>query len=492
MAMTDNQPGRLGAKYEVIGPLPAARADRPLLLRVRVLNTGAAPWPNRGARAINLSYHWLDARGQVVDFEGLRGILPDSLRPGAAVELTIQVEPPPKAGSYLLALDLVEEGIGWFSQQGVAPLTTALEVTPGPADAPRVCIVNGNCVANDALGNHVLNQLRFFQACGYRALALVEHADGRIPIEQRQHLATLTLDELREGPSTAQTRRAVAHFRGADLFVFNYSAYYALAEAIRLVSRGIVMFDYHGVTPQQLWNAPGAEALVEGQRRLDLARYADYAIAHSDFTRQELIATGAVDSRRVYQMAYAVPLDRFRPGSRPPDLAARYGLTADQPVLLYVGRMADNKRIPDLVRGLTYVRARMPGAALLLVGDDRTTPYTQTVAQARELAGRLGVADGVIFAGQVPDEELAAHYRLADVFVTASLHEGFCIPAVEAMACGIPVVGAHATALPETIGPAGMTFRPEDPADLAEKVLQILESRSDERQAQHEELRIQN
>jgi glycosyltransferase involved in cell wall biosynthesis len=253
-----------------------------------------------------------------------------------------------------------------------------------------------------------------------------------------------------------------------------------------------VIFDYHGVTTPQLWNAPGAEALVEGQRRLDLARYADYTIAHSDFTRRELIATGAVDSRRIYQMGYAVPLDRFRPGPRPPDLAARYGLTADQPVLLYVGRMADNKRIPDLVRALAHIRERLPRAALLLVGDDRTTPYTQTVAQARELAGRLGVADGVIFAGQVPDEELAAHYQLADVFVTASLHEGFCIPAVEAMACGIPVVGAHATALPETIGPAGLTFRPEDPAHLAEKVLQVLESRSDERQAQHEELRIEN
>jgi glycosyltransferase involved in cell wall biosynthesis len=93
----------------------------------------------------------------------------------------------------------------------------------------------------------------------------------------------------------------------------------------------------------------------------------------------------------------------------------------------------------------------------------------------------LGVADGVIFAGQVPDGELTAHYQLADVFVTASIHEGFCIPVLEAMACGTPVVGARATALPETIGPAGLTFRPEDPTDLAEKVLAILDSKDDRR-----------
>src|SRR5690242_2435743 len=107
MVAIDSQPGRLGAQYELAGPLPEARADRPLLLRVRVRNTGAAPWPNRGARAINLSYHWLDSAGQVVDFEGLRAILPASLHAGQAAELTVQVEPPPRAGEYLLALDMV-------------------------------------------------------------------------------------------------------------------------------------------------------------------------------------------------------------------------------------------------------------------------------------------------------------------------------------------------------------------------------------------------
>jgi glycosyltransferase involved in cell wall biosynthesis len=114
---------------------------------------------------------------------------------------------------------------------------------------------------------------------------------------------------------------------------------------------------------------------------------------------------------------------------------------------------------------------------LLLVGNASIGPYPRIVAQARRLAATLGVADGVIFAGQVPDGELVAHYQLADLFVTASVHEGFCIPVVEAMACGLPVVGARATALPETIGPAGLTFQPEDPADLAAKILTILAAR---------------
>src|ERR1051325_5108364 len=66
---------RLGVAYELIDPLPVARADRPLLLRVRVHNTGAEAWAYRGAHPVTLSYHWLDVRGQVVDFEGVRTTL---------------------------------------------------------------------------------------------------------------------------------------------------------------------------------------------------------------------------------------------------------------------------------------------------------------------------------------------------------------------------------------------------------------------------------
>src|SRR5262245_12069892 len=145
-------------------------------------------------------------------------------------------------------------------------------------------------------------------------------------------------------------------------------------------------------------------------------------------------------------------------------------------VLLYVGRMAGNKRVIDLVRALPLIDARHPGAMLLLVGDDRVPAYAHVVAEARAEAARLGCADQVIFTGSVDHRQLHRYYNTCDIYVTSSLHEGFCIPIVEALACGKPAVGTHITALPETIGPAGLTFRPEDPADLAAKVLEILDS----------------
>ena len=98
---------RLGAEDRVLSMPPGARADRPLFLRVAVRNTGAAPWPNLGAHPVNLSYHWLGPDGQMVEFDVLSSILPAPLRSGESADLELQDEPPPRAGDYQQALDMV-------------------------------------------------------------------------------------------------------------------------------------------------------------------------------------------------------------------------------------------------------------------------------------------------------------------------------------------------------------------------------------------------
>jgi glycosyltransferase involved in cell wall biosynthesis len=467
---------QLGAEYRLAQRPAEAQADLPLFLSVMIRNTGSLPWHNSGKHPVNLAYHWLDHDGEAVDFEGVRTVLSMPVAPGETAELEVHVEPPPQAGDYLLAIDLVEEGVGWFSLQGIAPLLIPLRVLPAPQNRPRVCIISSLCLPTDAVGNHIINQLRFFQARGYHALVLLEDVDRRHPLELRQHMAAISYNDVQQNHTTALTRRVLAHFRSAEIYIFHYAIHYGLFEAIAEVHRGVVVMDYHGVTPAGLWNIDAAahERMISAQRQLELVRYADYAIAHSSYTRAELLARGGINPERVYAMGYEVPLDRFRPGPRTEALAARYGLAPGQPVLLYVGRIATNKRIDDLVRALALVRAQLPDAVLLLVGDNRSELYAVVAAQILSLAVELHLSDSVIFAGPVPDEELAAHFQLADLFVTASVHEGFCIPVIEAMASGVPVIGAHATALPETIGDGGYTFEPENPADLAAKALEIL------------------
>ncbi|MCS7044915.1 MAG: glycosyltransferase [Gemmataceae bacterium] len=137
--------------------------------------------------------------------------------------------------------------------------------------------------------------------------------------------------------------------------------------------------------------------------------------------------------------------------------------------MLFVGRLAANKRLALLIEALTL----LPGAQAVIVGDDQDV-YAAEAARCRQLAQRLGVAARVRFLGQVADQELAQLYRGADVLVIPSLHEGYCLPVVEAMASGLPVVAARTSALPETLGDAGLTFAPDDAVDLADKVARVL------------------
>src|SRR5690606_25256151 len=129
-------------------------------------------------------------------------------------------------------------------------------------------------------------------------------------------------------------------------------------------------------------------------------------------------------------IGFEAPLERFNPGPRDPDLLQRYGLNDTQPLLLYVGRLANNKRLDDLVRAVALLQPEYPDLKLLIVGDTRP-PYAEVAEQIIALASELGVHENLLLTGQVSDAELPAHYRLADIFVTASLHEGFGIPVIE-------------------------------------------------------------
>ncbi|MEQ8840646.1 MAG: glycosyltransferase, partial [Acidimicrobiales bacterium] len=140
-----------------------------------------------------------------------------------------------------------------------------------------------------------------------------------------------------------------------------------------------------------------------------------------------------------------------------------------QATLLFVGRLSPNKCQQDLVGVLAGVVGLGVDARLVLVGGVSSSGFVDAVVG---LAAGLGLSDRVVVAGSVSEGELVGLYEGADVFVSVSEHEGFCVPVVEALGFGLPVVAFGAAAVPETLGGAGLLVG--DKSVVAEAVVRVL------------------
>jgi glycosyltransferase involved in cell wall biosynthesis len=180
----------------------------------------------------------------------------------------------------------------------------------------------------------------------------------------------------------------------------------------------------------------------------------------SAFNVEEMRLLGA---RRTAVIPPPVDLQRLRPRPSQPE----------RPLLLFVSRVAPNKRHDDLVRVLAALRATaQPQARLCIVG--RTTDTEDYVTALQQLARDLGVSDAVEWAGRLDDDAVGDLYARASVFVCASEHEGFCVPLLEAMAFSVPVVAYAGGAVPDTLGRAGILLRHKDPLVWAAAVDRVL------------------
>jgi glycosyltransferase involved in cell wall biosynthesis len=133
--------------------------------------------------------------------------------------------------------------------------------------------------------------------------------------------------------------------------------------------------------------------------------------------------------------------------------------------VVFVGRMIANKKIEDVIRYFyAYQTLFNPRSRLLLVGAQ--TGFERYNASLNALVAKQGVSH-VHFTGHVSDEELVALYDVADLFLCASEHEGFCVPIVEAFYKEVPVLAYAATAVPSTMDGAGVLFEDRDPEHVA-------------------------
>ncbi|HVL66661.1 MAG TPA: glycosyltransferase family 4 protein [Vicinamibacterales bacterium] len=248
--------------------------------------------------------------------------------------------------------------------------------------------------------------------------------------------------------------------RAGDVTIFHFALPSPMTEAFAQL-RGARVLQYHNITPAQFF-APYDAGLFRlaalGRRELKtLAGRVDLALGDSDFNRQELEELGFAPTG---VMPIAVDTARITGAPRRPALEK---ILADGLInILYVGRIAPNKRIEDHIR-LAEVYKRYVDSYYRFIFVGRYDGIPRYYAQVRALVAEFQMLpDRFWFTGPVPDEDLAAFYRWADVYVSLSEHEGFCVPLIEAMAADVPVLAYAAGAVPETLGGAGVLFAPKD------------------------------
>ncbi|AMV37101.1 glycosyltransferase family 4 protein [Planctomyces sp. SH-PL62] len=202
-------------------------------------------------------------------------------------------------------------------------------------------------------------------------------------------------------------------------------------------------------------------------------RSSDRIVTVSETSKRYLMDRLGLDADRLRIVGEAAD-PAFRPlrdEARADEALGRYGVPAGSRFLLYVGGLSPHKNLLRLVEA--FAAATPDDVLLVLTGDFQDVFHTH-VPEIRGAIARLGLEGRVLLPGFVPDEDLVALYSRTYALVFPSLLEGFGLPAVEAMACGAPVVASRAGSLPEVVGDAGLFFDPLDVPDMAAALDAIL------------------
>ena len=219
---------------------------------------------------------------------------------------------------------------------------------------------------------------------------------------------------------------------------------------------------------------PSPQAKAWYARRLDSLKRARLLFAVSAHTRREAIDQLDLQPSRIVNVSSSVDAGFVRLSvCGPAQDAVRTAAGIVRPFVMYTGGVDRHKNVEGLVRAFAGLPVACRTAhQLVLVGKASDADRERLVRLARQ----AGLRDGdLVLTGFVSDEDLVALYNLCKLFVFPSWHEGFGLPALEAMACGAPVIASNTSSLPEVVGRSDALFDPDDEEAMAGLMSRVLE-----------------
>jgi glycosyltransferase involved in cell wall biosynthesis len=294
-------------------------------------------------------------------------------------------------------------------------------------------------VYGDAITNHILEIDARLRAWGLDSRVYAQNIEPRM---RKKGSAVLSYETFLGEPD--------------DWLIYHYSVYSPdLGLFERSANHKIVV--YHNITPPEFFRGFDRRleaACQSGRWALSKLRSCDLALADSDFNRRELVEAGFAE-KDTSVLPIFLNLDGLA-ASRRNERLYRQLSEGNTTNLLFVGRVAPNKGYEDLIKIFCfYHRYIDPNSRLWLVGSSSLPVYENLL---RALVSQLDLEQAVALTGRVSWAELRAYYEAADLFLCASHHEGFCVPLLESMYFGLPILAFNRTAVPETLGNAGVRF----------------------------------
>lgn len=314
----------------------------------------------------------------------------------------------------------------------------------------RVIQMLPTLVFGDAIGNDTLALYEVLKKGGYKTAIYAEYFD-----ERYKDIAALDKDYIPQK---------------GDILIYHMSTGSDLNYRISDYPVKMVMI-YHNITPGHFfaqYDAFVTEVCNSGRRATEYyKKKMSFCMADSEFNKQELLEMGYKCPVEV--LPILIDFDDYK---KKPNEKVIEKYNDGYINILFTGRVAPNKKHEDLIAAFCYYKKYInPKSRLLLVG--RHDFFPGYYARLAEYVDYLGVED-VIFTGQVKFPDILAYYRVADVFLCLSEHEGFCVPLVESMMFDLPIIAYDSCAVGETLGGSGFLLPDKSPAVAAEAIQRVV------------------
>ncbi|MFU0800670.1 MAG: glycosyltransferase family 4 protein [Xylanivirga thermophila] len=319
----------------------------------------------------------------------------------------------------------------------------------------RVDQIMPTIVYGDAVSNHALALKEILHSMGYKSEIYAQNIG-----ESLRH-SVYNVDDYK---ATGEKNAVIYHMStGTDL---NYK--------IRDLKVDKKIMIYHNITPPEYmmhYSLRDYKIVKAGREQLNILNDSfDYVFGDSEYNCKELLDLGY---EKVEHLPILIPYSDYEKQADK-DIMEKY--TDGNVNILFVGRIAPNKRQEDIIKTFYYYKKYInPGARLFLVGSyEGMERYYNALL---DLVNALDIED-VYFTGKVPFSHILAYYRVANVFLCMSEHEGFCVPLIESMYFNVPIIAYNAAAIPYTLDGAGILINKKDYIMTAELINRLVNDKT--------------